>query len=435
MTKKNPRYLSVLILNKIFNDKSYSNLVLKKYFEKYDLEDVDKRFITEIVYGTIKYKLSIDNIIISFVKKFYKDHISTIILRSAIYQLKYLDKVPEYAILNESVEVSKLLCDDKSKFINGVLRNYLRNKEIIKNRKNTLQDEYSFATWMINLFKKQYPKEYINLMSSLNERGDTCYRVNSLKYFKEDFLHKFIKVKIENLEQFRNALKIRSVSDVTNSYLYREGLLSIQDLSSQLVCEILNPRVGDTIIDLCAAPGGKSTYIAELIRDNGKIISCDLYGHKIKLIKNNIFRLGIKSIECFVNDATIVNDNFLNLADKVLLDAPCSGFGVIKRKPEIKWFKNQSDLEEIISVQKKMINIASKYVKKNGILMYTTCTLNRDENQNIINNFLSNNKNFVIEEIDVTLFRDLKIENINNMITLFPSKLNDGFFMCKLRKI
>ena len=435
MTKKNLRYLSVLILDKVFNDKSYSNLILKEYLQKYDLKDVDKRLITEIVYGTVKYKLSIDNIINIFVKKFDERDISTVILRSAIYQLRYLDKVPEYAVLNESVEASKLLCNNRSKFINGVLRNYLRNKDITKNKKNTLQYEYSFATWMINLFKTQYPGEYINLMSSLNERGDTCCRINSLKYSKEDFLHKFSEFKIENLEQFQNALKIRDVSDITNSHLYKEGLLSIQDLSSQLVCEILNPRTGDTIIDLCAAPGGKSTYIAELIKDDGKIISCDVHEHKIKLIKNNIFRLGIKSIECFVNDATIVNDNFLDLADKVLLDAPCSGFGVIKKKPEIKWFKNQSDLEEIISVQKKIINIASRYVKKNGILMYTTCTLNKNENENIINNFLSNNKNFVIEEIDVTLFRDLKIENINNMITLFPSKINDGFFMCKLRKI
>ncbi len=431
----NARYVSVLILDQVLNKKAYSNLALKENLDRYNLKDVDKKLVTEIVYGTIKFKLSIDNVIRNFVKKIDENHISTIILRSAIYQLKYLDKIPEYAVLNESVEISKKLCRNKSGFINGVLRNYLSNKDNIKSNKNTLQDEYSFVAWMIKLFKNQYPKNYIDLMASLNERGETCYRINSLKFSKEQFLKKFKDLGLKDVEGFRNAVKINGSSNISDNDLYKDGLLSVQNLSSQLVCEILDPKEGENIIDLCAAPGGKTTYIAELIKDNGKIISCDIHNHRVELIKNSAKRLNLKSIDCFVNDATLVNERFIDLADKVLLDAPCSGLGVIKKKPEIKWFKNQSDLEEIIYIQRKIISIASKYVKSNGILMYTTCTLNKNENEQIIKEFLKENNNFIIEPIDTKIFGDLKFENNNGMITLFPGQLNDGFFMSKLKRI
>ncbi len=432
---KNSRYLSVIILNDIFNNGSYSNITLKKYLENSGLNVNDKGLVTEIVYGTLRYKLSIDNFIASLVRKVDDNDISTIILRSAIYQLEYLDKIPVYAILNESVELSKVLCKSKSKFINGVLRNYLRNRDNIRFDKNTLEHEYSFATWMINLLKKNYPNRYINLMDMLNRKIDTCYRVNHLKGSKKEIIHKFNEFDIEDLHNFKSAFRIRNLSNVTNTYLYTQGLLSIQDLSSQLACEIMEPCKNDIVIDLCASPGGKSCYIAELMGDEGKVISCDIHSHRVDLIKNSIKRLGLRSVECVLNDATLTNEKFLNIADKVILDVPCSGIGVINKKPEIKWFKNSSGLEEIINVQRRIIHISSSYIKRNGVLVYTTCTLNRDENENIIKEFLNEHREFKIEDIDENVFSGLDFEKKSGMITLFPSDLNSGFFINKLRRI
>lgn len=432
---KNLRYISVLILDKIFKDKAYSNLVLKNYLEKYSLKDVDKKLVTEIVYGTIKYKLSIDNILNKFVKKIDEKDISVMILRSALYQLNYLDRVPKYAVLNESVEISKKLCKFKSSFVNGVLRNYLRNKDVIKNSKNTLEQEYSFVSWMVKLFKNQFPNDYIDIMKSLNGRAEVCYRINSYKISKEELFDKFQNLKFEIINDSRNAINIKNLSNVFEDEVYKKGFITVQDLSSQIVCEIMNPVENDFILDLCGAPGGKSTYLAELIKDNGKIISCDLHEHKINLISQNAKRLGLKSLELKLNDALVLNKSFVGCFDKVLLDAPCSGLGVIRKKPEIKWFKNQEDLEQIINIQRKMVEISSKYVKVGGILMYTTCTLNKNENENIVNEFLKNNENFVLEELNLDLFCGLKIKLNENMVTLLPSEFNDGFFISKLRRI
>ena len=431
---KNSRHLCVIVLDRVFNDKSYSNLILDKYLSENELKEVDNKLVTEIVYGTIKYKSTIDIIISNFVKKLDENHISTIILRSAIYQLKYLDKIPEYAVLNESVEIAKKMCKNKSNFINGVLRNYLRNKENIK-IKNTLEFEYSFPTWMITLFKNQYPSKYIDIMNSLNERGQTCYRINSIKSSKRDFIEKNNEFKIEELNEFKNAIKINNLNNIKAQELYKQGILSVQDLSSQLACEALEPITGEVIIDLCAAPGGKSGYLGELIGDVGKIISCDIYKQKISIIMKNFKRLGLKSVECLINDATVFNNKLLNLGDKVLLDAPCSGLGVIKKKPEIKWFKKQQDLKEIIKIQEKIIRVACEYVKPGGILMYTTCTLNKDENENVVYKFLEENKNFKLENINSELFVNLSYENNNGMITLLPGRLNDGFFISKIRRL
>ena len=431
----NPRYISVVVLDKIFNDKAYSNLILRNYLKKSNLKDIDKKLVTEVVYGTVKYKLSIDNILNKFVKKIDEQHISTIILRSALYQLNYLDRIPEYAVLNESVEISKKLCKGKSSFVNGVLRNYLRNKDCIKNLENTLEQEYSFVSWMIKLFKDQFPDEYINIMESLNDRAEVCYRINSHKISKEEFVQRFANLDFEIIHKSRNAIKIKNLSNIFEDEVYKKGFVTVQDLSSQIVCEIMNPNENDFILDLCGAPGGKSTYLAELIRDNGKIISCDIHRHKINLISQNSKRLGLKSVEPKLNDALILNEDFVECFDKVLLDAPCSGLGVIRKKPEIKWFKNQQDLEQIINIQRKMIETSSNYVKSGGILMYTNCTLNKNENENIVKEFLENNKNFVLEELNLELFCDLKIKLNEKMVTLLPSGLNDGFFISKLKKI
>lgn len=431
----NLRYDCVIILNNVLNGGAYSNITLKDYLDKSDLKYIDKKLVTEIVYGTIRYKLTIDGILSRFVKKLDQNDISTIILRSAIYQLKYLDKIPEYSVLNESVEVAKKLCKNKSGFVNGVLRNYLRNKKLIDGYKNTLQYEYSFSSWMIKLFKDQYSKNYISLMEALNKRSETCYRINSKIISKKDFIEKFgDEFKIEYIDGFKNAIKIKSPINIFQSELYKNGFISVQGLSSQIACEILNPIEGDVIIDLCAAPGGKSTYIAELLKDKCKVISCDVYDHRIELIKSSAKRLKLNSIDCFINDATILNEKFIDKADKVLIDVPCSGLGVINKKPEIKWFKNISDLKEIINIQRKIIFNASRYVKSNGVLMYTTCTLNKNENEEMIKWFLESNTDFVVEEIEDYHFGNLSFENNEGMITIFPSEVNNGFFITKLRR-
>ncbi len=431
----NLRYIAVLILDDVLNKGAYSNISLKEHLDKSDLRDIDKKLVTEIVYGTIRYKLTIDMILSNFVKKLDEGHIVTMILRSSIYQLKYLDKIPDYSVLNESVEIAKKLCKNKSGFVNGVLRNYLRRQKSIKIKENTLEYEYSFATWMINLLKDQYPSNYKSIMENLNKRSETCYRVNESVISKGEFLREFMfKYSLEDLSCTRNAFKMKNVSNISKSKIFKEGLISVQGLSSQIACEVLDPKENNVIIDLCGAPGGKSTYIAELINNKGKVYSCDVHNHRLDLIRASAKRLKLNVIECILNDGTKLNERFLNLGDKVLLDAPCSGLGVINKKPEIKWFKNPKDLEGIINIQRKMIEVASKYVKKEGVLMYTTCTINKDENEGIIREFLKRNKDFEIEGIDSNTFSHLEIQNNDGMITIFPSEITNGFFITRLRR-
>lgn len=437
----NIRKIIVEILDEVFFRGAYSNIELNKRLNNSDIDSKDKGLITEIVYGTIKYKKTIDTILGSFVKSIDQiDEGVLNILRSSIYQMKYLDRVPDYAVVNEAVNLSKSVSQSLSRFVNGVLRNYIRNKE--KNFAlglkgvDLLAYEYSFDKWMINMLISQYGEENTKkILKGLNCRPAVTVRVNSLKADYDDVLESLEAEGYDVEEGYMcpEAIIINKGSSLEKNRLHTEGLISVQDESAMLVSPLLDPKEGDIVMDLCSAPGAKATHISEILMNTGKVYAFDIHDHKLGLIKQNIDRLGITNMETAIMDAEKLEGKYVEFADKILLDVPCSGLGIVRKKPEIKWTKNSRDLQGITKVQTKILENAWNYLKKGGEVVYSTCTLNKRENEDVIDRFLERHNDCTIEKSFIGQ-NDNIIYNGNGSITILPNEYMDGFFMVKLKK-
>lgn len=436
----NSRSIALKILNRVFNEGAYSNLVLSSELNNSNLNDKDKALVTEIVYGTIRRKNSLDTLIASFVRDIkMMDKRVLNILRIAMYQLKFLDKVPSYAACNEAVEQAKKISISSSKLVNGILRSYGKKGEsglVFKNKIYELAYTYSFEPWLIRLFIKQYGEEdAIRILNGLNLTPKVTVRVNSLK---GDFDEVF-----EELEEFGynveegyicpEAISIKGGKSVEDNKVFNEGKITVQDESAMLVAPLLDIAHDETVLDLCSAPGGKTTHIAELLENTGKVLAFDLHENKLGLIEENCKRLGIKNVELKQMDATKIDVNLIGAGDKILLDVPCSGLGIIKRKPEIKWNKNREELKEIVKVQREIMENAWQYLKQGGTMVYSTCTLNKEENEQNIEWFLNKHKNCTLEKVFIGDGDNLRYEN--GMLTVLPNEYMDGFFIAKLKKI
>lgn len=439
---KNARKLCVDILNTVLSNEGYSNIILRNELKKNSFNDKDKALITEIVYGTIKYKYTIDKILNSFLKKGIESLEPYVlnILRSAIYQIRYLDKIPTFAAVNEAVEISKKYSSvSASKLVNGVLRNYIRDPEKTYYNKNNLVESlcfnYSFEKWLVNLFMKQYGGKITEeILAGLNERPVTSVRVNPLKINYDEAYEELEKLGYDIEEGYvcPEAIIINKGKNIEDNPLFTEGKITVQDESAMLVAPALGFCEELRIFDLCSAPGGKSTHISELSNDKAQIIAFDVHENKLSLIKENSFRLGINNILCRQMDASIFNEDLKDSADAVLIDVPCSGLGIIKKKPEIKYTKNNKALEDIIQIQRKIMLNSIKYVKPNGTVIYSTCTLNKKENMENINWLIENYSNISIEPIYFGNLPNLIYEN--GMVTILPNKYMDGFFIAKLKR-
>lgn len=426
MTKINDRYRSFLILKDIFASGAYSNISLRAELNKIDSE-VSKSFVTKLVYGVVERKNYLDYIIskLSSTKLEKMDIDIVIIMEMALYQIIYMDKVPESAAVNEAVNLTKKVNKRLSGFVNANLRNFLRNKdELVKidaDEDQKLAIKYSLNEEFLELLKSDYDTETVNnfLKRSMDERLLNL-RVNTKKTSKksiETVLDKF-KIKYEESEISIDSLIVYDkVSDVIKS-LFKQGYVSFQDATSASLQDYIKLNTGDKVLDLCAAPGGKTMHMAEKL-ESGSITSCDIYEHKINLLKNEAKRLGLGNIDFQINDAMKVNKEFINKFDKVLLDVPCSGSGIISRKPEIKYQIGVKELKELNEKQWKMLNISKDYVKKGGLLVYSTCSVLKLENEMMLKRFLEENNDFTLEKY------------IKHMPT---EKINDGFFISYLRK-
>ena len=413
------------ILFEIEKEGAYSNLTINRFLEKNKPEN--PAFIRELVYGVLENKILLDyyldNLIPSGIKKVKKKEAT--LLRLGIYQLIFMDSVPDYAAVNETVTIAKKLVRGREGFINGVLRGYMKKGNEIKlpdeskDLKYYLSVKYSFPTWLIDKWEEQYGIEECKLLlEASNSRPQLSIRVNIDKISRDDLKgyleEKGYEVTLGTFSE--RTLHVKG-SGLLDDDKYKEGYFSIQDEASTVAADVLGATPGETIIDVCAAPGGKSTAIAELMKNDGKVYSCDIYEHKLELINSLAKRLGLSIIETTLLDGTKGKENWFAMADRVLADVPCSGLGVIRRKPEIK-YKDITDFTELVEIQKKILNNAAKYVKSGGTLVYSTCTINKDENQLQISEFLNNHWEF--ELISEKQF--LPTENI------------DGFYVCKMIK-
>ena len=441
-----PREIALKALYKIENEKTYSNLALDELIKlnRDNLDERDIGFISEIVYGTISWKLTIDELIKKYSNIKMKKISSWIlnILRLGIYQIIFLDKIPKSAAVNESVNLAKRYGHKgSSNFVNAILRKV--NKEDIEEFKNIkdpverISKTTSTPKWIIEeLLLEKNEEEVQEICTSFNIKPKITIRVNTLKITKEELKEKLnqknIKYEEGNLENF---LIIDGLKNIEKLDLFKKGYFTIQDESAGLASIVLNPKENEEVLDSCSAPGGKTTHIAELMKNKGKISAWDIYNHRIELIKQNAKRLDIKIIETKIKDATIFDENYVEKFDKILLDVPCLGIGVIKRKPDIKWQKEKEDINEITKIQMSIIENCSKYLKKGGQLVYSTCSIMQKENQNIINEFLKKNPNFEI--CDYNEIKNSKIEKYlvdKKYIKIYPNNVNDGFFICKLYK-
>lgn len=436
----NAREIAVETLEDILIKGAYSNIVLNNNLKSSNLGDLDKALVTEIVYGTLRYKYTIDKILDKFIRKGLNQVDSKLlnILRITIFQLKYLTKIPDFAAVNEAVNLSKKVSYYGSKFVNGVLRNYLRDKSTPAklNYIESLCYTYSFPEWLVKLFIEQYGDEVTeSILKGLNTTPKITVRVNNIKSNYEETWEKLINLGYDISQGCicPEAITINKGRSIESNSLFLDGYITVQDESAMLAAVCLDLEDNLLVYDMCSAPGGKTTHISELMNNTGKVMAFDIHKNKLSLIEANASRLGITNIKCIEMDSSKLNLEYRNSADRIILDVPCSGLGIIKKKPEIKWNKNINELESILQIQRNILINSSRYLKNGGTMVYSTCTLNKEENEGNIKWFLKNNKDFILEPI---FFGNLEniIYNSNGTMCILPNEYMDGFFIAKLRK-
>lgn len=435
---QNARHFTKNLLKTCFENSSYSNILLDKALAESNLSSQDKRFVSSLFYGVIERRITLDAVINKYSKRPVKSLSNDVlqVLRMGIYQILYMDSVPDRAAVFESVKLSKTKKNPAlGGYVNGVLRAFLRDGKKIPHADGLISNlsiKYSCPEWLIEKWIKEYGETLaLEMLESSLGVPPVTGRLNVLKKSKEEIISdiKDLNIDVRIRTEAENCVEFFNIGEISRSQLYSEGLFHIQDISSQICCEILDPRPDETILDVCSAPGGKAFTIAELMNNRGKVIACDLHKHRVKLIKNGAERLGIDIIDARVNDAAVFS-NEIEIADRVLCDVPCSGLGVIRRKPEIK-YKNPDDFDNLKDIQRKILETSSKYLKKGGVLIYSTCTLSKAENDDIIDWFLANHSDF--EKDSISGFANIKDGEFK--VTVTPKMFNsDGFFIAKLIK-
>ncbi len=421
------RHAALTALYEIEYGGAYSNIALKEVLAKADLSSRDSALATAIVYGVVANKRLLDYMIetLSTVKLKKLSKYILLIVRMGMYQLKFMDKIPESAAVNESVKLAKRYGHKASSgYVNGILH---RAAKTDFEMPGDIAVRLSFSDENAKRLIADFPEDAENIMKALNRKPKLTVRVNKLRTTKEELLN------IDGMEEsgFADALYCRNI-DIAKSKEYKDGLFTVQDIAPMIACSVLAPQKGDKVIDLCAAPGGKTTYIAELMGNVGEILAFDIHPHRSELVDKNAKRLGIDIIKTAVADATVFDNSLEGTADKILLDVPCSGLGIARRKPELKY---KTDSENLPDIQLAILDNGARYVKDGGEIVYSTCTLFRDENEKVVEEFLKIHKDF-----EAVCFNDLLpdglSENKKGMMTILPNKADmDGFFMAKLRKV
>ncbi len=432
-------------LYRIDVEEGYSNIVLDDILSNFEVNDIDKPLITEIVYGVVSRKLSLDYII-NKNSKVKSNKISPWIrniMRMGIYQILYLTKIPVSAACNESVKLARKYGHQASAgFVNAILRKVADSGEGIFELANMSDIErisilHSHPEWVVRRWVGQYGSEFTqDLCRSNNERPKIVIRANTLLISRENLIEMFNEkgIKVSESKISKNGLIFQQGNPINE--LFHKGMYTVQDEAAMLVSEVLDPKPGEMVADICSAPGGKTTHIAQLMENRGKIYAWDIHRHRVELVEKAAQRLGVNIIETRLQDAAQLNETLIGKCDKVLIDAPCSGLGVIRRKPEIKWTRTEEDLDTLAGLQRKILAAASNYVKNGGRMVYSTCTLNEDENEKVVEEFINKNKNFEIETVEKKKYDILSNKEVNDYLNLYPNiHGTDGFFIASLKRL
>lgn len=449
----NSRSIAFLALKHVYQKQAYTDVALNRVLKSVDksglISQVDRSFACELVYGTVRRRRTLDALIDLLGKKKAAQQPPDlrIILHLGLYQLRYLERIPTSAAVNTSVELAKSNGISKlAGVVNGILRGYLRQaakkdplqfleSEISPNSSAIarLGIRHSFPDWIVETWLEQLPLEEVDqLLTWYNKAPQIDLRVNILKTSVAEvaLAMKEAGISCEPIPDLPQGLRLKATGAVTDLPGYQEGWWVIQDASAQLTSHLLDPQPGETIIDACAAPGGKTTHIAELMGDRGRIIACDRLAKRLNKVRENAARLQLNSIQIKVGDSRDQSE-FVNIADRVLLDAPCSGLGTLHKRPDIRWQQTVQRIEELVKLQKELLNQAATWVKPKGILVYATCTLNILENEKVIQSFLENNLNWSIQSLPNAIAENWA--TIEGWIKVYPHRHNmDGFFMVGL---
>ena len=438
------RETALKILYEIEAKDAYLNIVFAKMMRESGLPPVERAFVKELTVGVMKHKITLDYAIAKFSSVRLKKISPYIlnILRLGIYQLHFMDKIPASAAVNESVKLAKKYGHRASSgFVNALLKRiasepFLPLPDRAASEAVYLSVKYSHPEALCQWYMDTSGERAEELLAKNNERPPICARVNCLKTNREELIER---LKGEGILAETSHLAdcgiLISEGNIEATDCYRQGLLSVQSLSSQLAALTLLPKAGETVLDLCAAPGGKTAHLAELMGNEGRIFAADLYEHRLQTVRQNAERLGISIISAAQGDATVEKTEWLEQADKILLDVPCSGLGIIRRKPDIRYKAGLTDFDEIIRIQKNILNICSKYLKIEGELVYSTCTVNPQENMGVVEEFLKEHPDFALvpmgnEHINSALCEEME----KGYITLYPEAETDGFFICKMKR-
>ena len=418
----NIRKLALQAIERIIYKGGYANIVINEYLTKYELDDNDRRLFTKVVLGTVEKRITLAYYLEPFLKKKQKPVINCLLLMS-VYQLVYLN-IPDHVVVNESVKIANSTDRMIGNFINAVLRNFLRNELRTHDNLDEIQKlsvEYSYPTWLVAYLLKDYDYETVTkILQTNDEVKNDAIRINTLKANYDEVIDVLNKEKIEyQISDLVNDGLIVSKSMV-NHQLFKEGKITVQDIASQMVTEITNPEENSLVIDLCSAPGGKTSHMAAWMNNTGTIYACDIHQHKIKLMEKNFKRLGVNNVKLQLIDARNVKDVVKEESfDYVVCDMPCSGLGVMGHKCDLKYNITHEAIEEIIKLQREILVSSYPLIKKGGYLTVSTCTINKSENEEQIA--------FLLKQ-----FPDLQVEYQN---TILPFEYNtDGFFICKLKK-
>jgi 16S rRNA (cytosine967-C5)-methyltransferase len=393
----NEREASLNILEDIFG-KTFNNLALKNYFREHELSASSKKFITEVVNGVLRNLTYIDFCILFYsnarkIKPFIKN-----LLRVSVYQLLYMDKIPPYAVLNEAVNICrKRKFQNLAGFVNAFLRKFLSQAENSNlpvpdggNWCIYLSTVYSIPQWIVNMWLSYYDANICEeICKTLSSRPEVTIAVNKAKTNKAALTEKLLAASVRVTDTFHeNALKIADTGNIAELEPFKKGWFHVMDISAMLAADMLNATPGEALLDVCAAPGGKSFYLAA--NYGAKVTACDIYPHKLELIGKTAKRLGLEnSVNVTERDATAHDMAFYEKYNSVLVDAPCSGLGILRKKPDIKFNRKESDIDSLAKLQLVILNASASCVKAGGVLLYCTCTLSQKENRDVVNSFLA----------------------------------------------
>ena len=436
------RGTAVKVLNRVERTDSYLDKVLDAELRGPELNDLDKGLLTEIVHGVLRWQNKLDWVLNGFSHgNFAKSEINVKnTLRVALYQILFLERIPHAAAVNEGVEFIKRIRGDKpAGLVNAVLRNVIRNIEGIRypdpaeDQVQYLAVMYSHPHWIVKRWLKRFGyDETIKFLTANNERPSLSLRINKLKVEPGQFLTLLDQQQIQytgstHIDYF---VKVKALSKIGQMELFRNGMFTIQDESAALPCLLLAAKPEDRVIDMCAAPGGKTTNLAETMRNTGEVIAVDRYEAKLNLIKASCDRLGLRNVRLMAGDAATLE---MEPVDKVLLDAPCSGLGILPKKPDIKWKRDFMDIQKLSALQTQLLENASKFVKPGGVLVYSTCTTEPEENQDIVKAFLATHPEYVVDDAKRFVSNDLV--NSEGYVETYPHRhAMDGSFAVRLVK-